>query len=116
MKQRLGFAMCGSFCTHARALEVMRDLSSEYEVIPILSGSVMSLDTRFGTAVSLKEKIAAITPHRIVDSIVEAEKFGPSAPLDCMLICPCTGNTLAKLASGITDTAVCMAVKAHLVL
>ncbi len=114
MKPRLGFAMCGSFCTHADALSVMRELREEYDIVPILSYAASSTDTRFGTAEELKKKISEICSREAVIDIVEAEKFGPSHPLDIMVICPCTGNTAAKLANGITDTPVTMAVKAHL--
>ncbi|MBQ8186991.1 MAG: dipicolinate synthase subunit B [Clostridia bacterium] len=113
-KKKLGFAMCGSFCTHRQALDVMRELSAAYEIIPILSGTVTHTDTRFGTAAILCEEIRGICGREPVTEIVQAEKFGPSEPLDLMLICPCTGNTAAKLANGITDTSVTMAAKAHL--
>lgn len=114
MKQKLGFAICGSFCTHKRALEVMERLRKEYDIIPILSETASETDTYFGTAQELKYKIKEITGKDPVDTIVEAEKFGPKLPLDYMMICPCTGNTAAKLANGITDTPVTMAAKAHL--
>ena len=113
-KKKLGFAMCGSFCTHRQALDVMRELAAEYEIVPILSQTVVHTDTRFGTAAILQEEIRGICGREPVTEIVQAEKFGPSDPLDLMLICPCTGNTAAKLANGITDTAVTMAAKAHL--
>lgn len=114
MKKKLGFAICGSFCTHDKALGVMRELVDEYEIIPIISENAASADTRFGTAVMLREKVSGISGNAPVLTISEAEKFGPSMPLDCMIICPCTGNTAAKIASGITDTTVTMAAKAHL--
>ena len=114
MKPKLGFAMCGSFCTHADALGVMRSLRDEYDIVPILPYAVSDIDTRFGGADELKNKIFDITGRVPVCDIVEAEKFGPSNPLDIMMICPCTGNTVAKLANGITDTPVTMAAKAHL--
>lgn len=113
MKPRLGFAICGSFCTHSKALDVMRTLSEECEIVPILSEAAASTDTRFGTAVMLRETVSGIASRKPVLTIAEAEKFA-SNPLDNLIICPCTGNTLAKLACGITDTAVTMAAKAHL--
>ena len=113
-KKRLGFALCGSFCTHRQALDVMRKMAERYEIVPILSENVTATDTRFGTAALLREQIAGICGRDPVTSIVQAEKFGPSDPLDLLLICPCTGNTAAKLANGITDTTVTMAAKAHL--
>ncbi len=114
MKETLGFAMCGSFCTHRTALSVMERLSQKYEIIPILSYHAAEIDTRFGTASELKETIRQITGREPVVTLTEAETFGPSRPLDAMLICPCTGNTLSKLSSGIADTPVTLAAKAHL--
>ena len=113
-KPKLGFAMCGSFCTHRDALAVLRDLAQDYDITPILSFMAASTDTRFGTSALLAETLTAICGRPPVTTITEAEKFGPSAPLDLLFLCPCTGSTLAKLAHGITDTPVTMAVKAHL--
>ncbi len=114
MKKRLGFAMCGSFCTHNEALSVMRELASDFDIVPILSFTSASYDTRFGTAEQLVSNITDICSRPPATTITEAERFGPSEPLDYMMICPCTGNTAAKLACGITDTPVTMAAKAHL--
>ena len=114
MKPKLGFALCGSFCTHAQALNVMRELSANYELVPILSFAAGETDTRFGTAAALKEMLRGISGREPIVTVREAEKLGPSEPLDLLLICPCTGNTAAKLACGITDTPVTMAAKAHL--
>lgn len=111
--KKLGFAMCGSFCTHADALSVMKELSAEYEITPILSYASFGTDTRFGTADGLRKKIGEITSVPIISTIVESEMLA-ARPLDYMMICPCTGNTAAKLANGITDTPVTMAAKAHL--
>ena len=113
-KKKLGFAMCGSYCTHQQALEVMGKLAEKYDIVPILSENVTKTDTRFGSAVLLFEHIRGICGREPVTSIVQAEKFGPSDPLDLLLVCPCTGNTAAKMAHGITDTTVTMAAKAHL--
>ena len=113
-KPTLGFAMCGSFCTHAAARNVLHDLSADYSITPILSFAAAGTDTRFGTSALLIENLTAICGRAPVKTIVEAEKFGPSAPLDYLCICPCTGSTLSKLAHGITDTPVTMAAKAHL--
>lgn len=110
--KKLGFAVCGSFCTHAHAVRVMQDLAQEYEITPILSCSAAQTDTRFGTKEALLEKIRSVTPIEPILTIREAEKLA-SHPLDLMMICPCTGNTAAKLANGITDTPVTMAAKAH---
>lgn len=113
-KKRLGFALCGSFCTHRQALDALRALAERYEIVPILSENVRDTDTRFGSAAVLTEQIAGICGRDPVTSIVQAEKFGPADPLDLLLICPCTGNTAAKMANGVTDTTVTMAAKAHL--
>ena len=111
----LGFAFCGSFCTHARALRELRNLIEKgYEVQPIVSECVFSTDTRFGRATELIDSLEEICSRRVIHTVTDAEPLGPRDPLDALIIAPCTGNTLAKLASGITDTAVCMAAKAHL--
>ena len=113
-KLRLGFALCGSYCTHKNALEVLRTLAQDYDLVPIVSERAASTDTRFGTAEDLLRELESITGKAPVTTITEAETFGPSDPLDALLICPATGNTAAKLANGITDSAVTMAAKAHL--
>ncbi len=111
----MGFAMCGSYCTHRLALEQMRLLAEqEGEIRPIMSENVYHTDTHFGTCESLKEKVEEICGCPIIHTVVGAEPLGPKEPLDLLLICPCTGNTLAKIALGITDTSVTMAAKAHL--
>ncbi|MCB6365581.1 dipicolinate synthase subunit B [Intestinibacillus massiliensis] len=117
MKQpiRVGFALTGSFCTFARVLRVVDDLvQGGYDVTPILSENAGSLDTRFGTAASWREKLRGVCGHEIIDSIVAAEPIGPKAMFDVLVVAPCTGNTLAKLAHSIIDTPVTMAVKSHL--
>ena len=112
---RVGFAICGSFCTHSKALAALEHLTQVYDtVIPILSDASRSTDTRFGTAADLMERVASLTGRGIISSIREAEPIGPKALLDVLVIAPCTGNTAAKLAAGITDGAVTMAAKAHL--
>ncbi len=113
-KLRLGFAMCGSFCTHRTAIDVLKTLTPDYDVTPILSHVAATTDTRFGTCAMLREQLTSICGRPPVETVTEAEKFGPSAPLDLLFLCPCTGNTLAKLAHGVTDTPVTMAAKAHL--
>ena len=111
----IGYAMCGSFCTHERSLEILKRLVDVgYEIQPIMSETVYQTDTRFGTATALRERVRELCGREAIHTIVEAEPLGPQIPLDAMIICPCTGNTLAKIANGITDTAVCMAAKAHL--
>lgn len=110
-----GYAVTGSFCTHEKSLEQLTKLiERKVDIIPIVSENVWNTDTRFGSAKIFVRKIEEICQKKAVHTICEAEKFGPSLPLDAMIIAPCTGNTLAKLAHGITDTAVCMAAKAHM--
>lgn len=110
-----GFAITGSFCTHAAATAKLESLAKRsVPLIPILSETSYETDTRFGEASELREKVEAICGCECVHTIVEAENFGPAKPLDALIIAPCTGNTLAKLAAGITDTAVTMSAKAHL--
>ena len=111
----IGFAMCGSFCTHKYALEQLaRLLERGYDVLPIMSENVYSTDTRFGKASELVARVEELCKREVVHSILDAEPIGPKTVLDAMVVCPCTGNTLAKISAGITDTAVTMAVKAHL--
>ena len=110
----IGFAMCGSFCTFSQSFPVMEQLSREHTVTPIFSEAAYSTDTRFGTAedhVALAEKICGVSA---IHTIVQAEPIGPKRLLDILVIAPCTGNTLAKLAHGIADGPVTMAAKSHL--
>ena len=111
---RIGFAICGSFCNHPQILKIYEALSERHELIPILSDNAARYDTRFGTAEQLIERVESLAGRRAVRSIVEAEPLGPSRAMDVLVIAPCTGNTLGKLAAGITDNAVTMAAKAHL--
>ena len=114
-KERVGFALCGSFCTHAAVLEALEDLTKEYEtVIPVVSETVATTDTRFGTAQSLLDRLEQLTHRPPLRTIRETEPFGPKGLLDVLVIAPATGNTLAKLAAGVADSAVTMAAKAHL--
>ena len=111
----IGFAMCGSFCTHERTLRALSELLKlGYSVQPILSECAYTTDTRFGSAIELREKVEALCSRKIIHTVKDAEPLGPKAPLDALVIAPCTGNTLAKIANGITDTSVTMAAKAHL--
>lgn len=114
-KLKLGFAMCGSFCTVSDALyELEKLVSAGHDVTPILSPIVYSTDTRFTNADKLINRVEEITNNKVIHSIVGAEPIGPKKMFDALIVCPCTGNTLAKLAYGITDTSVTMAVKAHI--
>ena len=114
-KIRLGFALTGSFCTLERVLDILSELCPEkYDIYPILSENTMSCDTRFMTRQEILDRLALITPNMPIRSIKEAEPIGPRKLLDALVVAPCTGNTLAKLANGITDSSVTMAAKAHL--
>ena len=111
----VGFAVCGSFCTHHRAMEALEAVKARYDhVIPIVSEVVADTDTRFGTAHDLMREMERICDHRVIATQKEAEPIGPKGLLDLLIIAPCTGNTLGKLAAGVTDTSVTMAAKAHL--
>lgn len=112
---RVGFALCGSFCTFEKAIALMTALVGQgAEVTPILSFNAARLDTRFGRAADLRRRIETVAGRAAIDSIQGAEPIGPKGLLDILLVAPCTGNTLAKLAAGIVDTPVTMAVKSHL--
>ncbi len=112
---KLGYALCGSFCTFKKSLQVLKELSECYsDVFPIMSETAYSTDTRFGNAEDIRKKIEEITNKSIIKSIKEAEPIGPKDLLDALIIAPATGNTIAKLANGITDTSVTMAAKATL--
>ena len=111
----IGFAVCGSFCTHARAVRALEELHAAYgQIVPIVSETTAATDTRFGRAHDLMREMERICGRRVIDTIAKAEPIGPGKLLDVLVICPCTGNTLAKLAAGITDSSVTMAAKAHL--
>ena len=111
----IGYAVCGSFCTHEKSLAALSALVECGEtVVPILSERVRTTDTRFGSAADFVSKIEAICGRGAICTIAEAETLGPATPLEALLICPCTGNTLAKLACGISDGAVTLAAKAHM--
>ncbi|MEG0692812.1 MAG: dipicolinate synthase subunit B [Oscillospiraceae bacterium] len=114
-KIKLGFALCGSFCTFDINLKLMQKLSDDgYDIVPIMSQNASSIDTRFGIAKDYIEKIESICNKKIIKTIQDAEPIGPTHMTDIMLVSPCTGNTLAKLANSIVDTSVTMAVKSHL--
>ena len=111
----IGFAVCGSFCTHAKAMEALEQVKARFQrVVPIVSETAADTDTRFGTAHDLMREMERICDRRVISDIKAAEPIGPQKLLDLLIIAPCTGNTLGKLAAGITDTSVTMAAKAHL--
>ena len=112
---RIGFALTGSFCTFARVMDVIQTLVRQgCEVTPILSFHAAQLDTRFGDAAMWRGKLFALTGRQPIDTIQAAEPIGPKGLFDVLVVAPCTGNTLAKLAHSVTDTPVVMAVKSHL--
>ena len=111
----LGYAFCGSFCTVKQSLEALKELSrQDIQIQPIMSEIVYSTDTRFIKADDLKSQVEEICGRKIIHNITSAEPIGPKNLLDIIVVAPCTGNTISKLALGITDTAVTMSVKAHL--
>lgn len=113
-KKRLGVALCGSYCTYDKLFNALPRLKEEYELVPVMSEKAAVTDTRFGTAESNRARLESICEREAIVSIAQAEALGPKTPLDALLIAPCTGNTMAKLAHGVTDTSVTMAAKAHL--
>ena len=114
MKQPvLGFAMCGSFCTYQPVLEALEEFHTVFpDIIPIMSDVSFETNSRFGSADAFRARLEAICGHEILHTIPEVEPIGPKALLDALVIAPCTGNTIAKLANGIADTPVTLAAKA----
>ncbi len=112
----VGFALCGSFCTHGQALDALEELSGIYEdIIPLMSDFAAKTDTRFGLAKDIVAEMERLCGgKKVISTIQAAEPIGPQKLLDVLVIAPCTGNTLAKLASGVADTSVTLATKAHL--
>jgi len=112
---RVGFAITGSFCTFAKTIPQIENLVNEgADVFPIISESVNDFDTRFGTAEDFKNTLKRITGKDPINTIIDAEPIGPKALIDILVIAPCTGNTIAKIANAITDGPITMACKAHL--
>ena len=111
----IGYAFCGSFCTLKDSLAALEKLSnSGYEIQPIMSETVYNTDTRFFEKEALCKRVRELTGRQIIHTVKDAEPLGPSNPLSALIIAPCTGNTIAKLSAGITDSSVTMAAKAHL--
>jgi len=112
---RVGFAFCGSFCTFSKAMDALEKVKARFgDVTPIVSETSAALDTRFGNAHDFMREMERICDKRVIDTIRKAEPLGPKKLLDALVICPCTGNTLGKLAAGIADSSVTLAAKAHL--
>ncbi len=115
MKKNIGYALTGSFCTFSKSIKQIATLvEAGYNVIPIMSENAYAYDTRFGKAVDLIKKIEEMTGNAVLHTITEVEPIGPKKMLDLLIISPCTGNTLGKLASGIYDTSVTLSAKSHL--
>lgn len=110
----IGFALCGSFCTYSKIFPIMEALAKEHTVIPIFSQNSCTVDSRFGTAQEHIRRAERICGRPVLHTISEVEPIGPKKLLDILVIAPCTGNTLAKLAHSIADTPVTMAAKSHL--
>lgn len=113
MKPSIGFALTGSFCTHGIALDVIQRLTPHYEIYPIVSEAAAGTDTRFFKKGEVLSRLQDICGRKAWTTVPEAEPIGPKGLLDLLVICPCTGNTLSKIAHGITDTTVTMAAKSH---
>ena len=113
-KKKIGLAMCGSYCTYAEVFFHAEEMSGKYDIVPIMSDTAAETDSRFGTASEHVRRLMSLGGRKVITTIAEAEPLGPAMPLDALIIAPCTGNTLAKLAHGITDSSVTMAAKAHL--
>ena len=114
-KIKLGFALTGSFCTFSEVIPVVQELVAlEYDVLPIMSEFAYTTDTRFGKASEFAQQLELITGNKLVHSIVEAEPIGPKKIMDALIIAPCTGNTLAKISTGVNDTCITMASKSVL--
>lgn len=113
--KHIGFAMTGSFCTFSKVIPVMQELADAGAYIhPIMSRNVYETDTRFGDAADFIKVVEEISGNSVIHTIPEAEPIGPKKLVDLMIVAPCTGCSLAKIANGVTDTPVCMAVKSHL--
>ncbi len=112
---KVGFAITGSFCTISAVLPEIDKLAGEgADIYPIISEAVSMSDTRFGTASDLKEQLKNKTGKEPISTIIQAEPIGPKSLLDILVVAPCTGNSLSKIANAITDTSVTMACKAHM--
>ena len=110
----IGFAMCGSFCTFEKSLVQLEFLAQTYNILPLMSQTAYETDTRFGKAADWVARLEQAAGREVLHTLVQAEPIGPKGLVDAMVVCPCTGNTLSKIAAGITDTPVTMAVKSSL--
>lgn len=113
-KPTLGFCVTGSFCTFEPVFQQMEALRDTYEILPIFSFNAAALDTRFGKAADHLKRVEEICGRKVLCTLADVEPIGPKKMTDILVVAPCTGNTLAKLANSITDTPVTLAVKSHL--
>lgn len=113
-KLRIGLALTGSYCTYDRVLAALNTLTAKFDVTPIMSETACVTDSRFGSSADFIAHLERVTGRRLIRTIVDAEPIGPQNMFDILVIAPCTGNTAAKLAAGITDSSVLMAAKSHL--
>ena len=113
-KKTLGFCMTGSFCTFSKVFPVLDDFTDDYDVIPVMSQNAATIDSRFGRHEDFIKLLEEKTGKSVITTIEDAEPIGGKGLCDAMIIMPCTGNTAAKLANGVTDTSVTMAAKGHL--
>lgn len=112
---RIGYCFTGSYCTFSRSYDALcRLVEAGHDIVPIMSENAYYTDTRFQLAEEFSNKVEALCSRPIIHTVADAEPLGPRSPLDLLVVAPCTGNTLAKVANGITDTAATMAIKAHL--
>lgn len=113
-KLRVGVALCGSFCTFSTVLPQIREMCKQFDVVPIMSETAYQTDTRFGAASDFVHELEETCGKKVLHTVTQTEPIGPKKLLDVLVVAPATGNTLAKLATGIADSAVTLAVKAHL--
>ncbi len=113
-KLRVGVALCGSFCTFSTVLPQIREMCKQFDVVPIMSETAYQTDTRFGAASDFVHELEEVCGKKVLHTVTQTEPIGPKKLLDVLVVAPATGNTLAKLATGIADSAVTLAVKAHL--
>ena len=114
-KITLGYAMTGSFCTLDKSIVEMSRLAADgYDILPVMSENVYTVSTRFGKARDIVTKVESIAGKSVIHTVSGSEPIGPKRMCDALLVAPCTGNTLSKIALGITDTPVTMAVKSQL--
>jgi dipicolinate synthase subunit B len=113
-RKTIGFALTGSFCTFSKIFPVVESLTKEYNVFPIMSEVSVNTDTRFGKGSEHKLKLEVLTGNEVMDTVKEVERIGAKKMLDALIVAPCTGNSIAKIANGIADTSVTLAVKSHL--